>query len=111
MSLDDLYGQLEDQKKARTKSAVMGKISAVQRGKIKDFVKKENWDKFEDVNKDVLDVTINTPDDYTVNRMLTVSSHPNSNLQRYYAKYGKYPAVGLSFPLEFKGSFWRPAQL
>lgn len=108
--LQIVYGKLEDQKKAR-ETKVEGTISEIRIGKIRDFVKSENLDKFNNPDSDCVNLTIDTPDQYPVNKLMTISSHPNSNMQRYHHKYEVYPEVGGVYPLEFQGGFWRPAQL
>ena len=108
--LNEVYKRLEKQKKSRNKNTG-GEIVKIEHGHIKDFVAEENLDKFNNPGAECLQVHIKTPDDYVIRALMTVSSHPNSNMQRYFNKFGKYPAVGAGYPLEFKAGFWRPASI
>ena len=110
VNFDKIFAKLERQKKART-TASEGVIRSMKKGKVRDFVKEENLDKFDKPDKEVINIMIETPDGYQINNMMSLSSHPNSNMQRYLAKYNVYPKVGGAYPLEFKSGFWRPATL
>ena len=110
IDFDKIFGKLEKQKEART-SNTEGKIVNIDMGTVRDFVPADKLEKFDNPDSEVLQVHIKTPDDYVIKTMLTLSSHPNSNLQRYFSKYGVYPKVGGKYPLEFKSGFWRQATI
>jgi len=110
MNLEEIYRQLEEQKNKR-QGIVEGKIIDIQVGTIRDFVRPESIEKFRNPDANCLQLTIETPDGYAITKLLTISVAPQSNLQRYYRRYGCYPKVGSKYPLKFDGRFWRPADL
>ena len=112
--IDELFAGVEEQKKARdVRGDVEGNISKIEVGKIGDWIPVDKLKKKEQADRDAIQVHIDTPDGYPIRKVLTVSAHPNSALQRYLVKYGVYPKVGGVFPLEYdrKSGFWEGAQL
>ena len=110
--IDELFAGVEEQKKSR-EARVEGNIVKIEVGKIGDWIPKEKLNKPEQADRDAIQLNIEVPDGYNIRQVMTVSSHPNSNLQKYLVKYGKYPAVGDKYPVEYskRSGFWEGAQL
>ena len=110
--IEELFAAMEDQKKSR-EAATEGEIVKIDVGKIGDWIPVDKLNKPEQAERDAIQVNIRVPDGYNIKKVLTVSSHPNSALQRYLAKYKGYPKVGGMYPVEYsrRSGFWEGAQL
>ena len=110
--IEELFAGVEEQKKSRD-AATEGMIKEIEVGKVGDWIPKEKLERPESADKDALQLHIEVPDNYVIKKVMTVSSHPNSNMQRYLAKYKVYPAVGGMYPVEYsrRSGFWEGAQL
>ena len=110
--IEELFAGVEEQKKSRD-AATEGTIKEIEVGKIGDWIPIKALKKPEQKDRDAIQLHIKTPEGYTIKQVLTVSPHPNSWLQRYLVKYGKYPKVGGLYPVEYnkRSGFWEGAQL
>lgn len=111
--------RLDQARKAREEAIKQGVIEAkivkVEEGIVRDFVGEEYLDEFKDPDRGVIQVTIETPEGSTTTKILSMSISKNSEIQKYKAKYGKYPEVGGVYPIAFretaKGEYWKPEKL
>ena len=110
--IDELLAGVEEQKKSRD-AATEGEIKKIEVGKVGDWIPKDKLIKPESADKDAFQLHIEVPDNYVIKKVMTVSSHPNSNMQRYLAKYKSYPVIGGKYPVEYsrRSGFWEGAQL
>jgi hypothetical protein len=106
--LEKAYKRLEEQLKSR-KGTAEGTITKVEVGILGDFISKDKLRNPTRANQKAIQLTIVTPDGYQIRKCMTLSVHPNSNLSRYRARYGKFPEVGGRVPLVYDSSsgFWR----
>ncbi|MEM3628759.1 MAG: hypothetical protein QXQ94_10725 [Candidatus Bathyarchaeia archaeon] len=109
-TLEKLYEELEEQIKLRKKKA-FGKVISIQLGTLSQFIPEAKLRNPAKASQKALQLIVQTPDNYQIRKCMSISSHPNSSLQRYRLQYGHYPQIGDEIALIFDSStgFWRVA--
>lgn len=119
--LRDIYKNLDEQRQAQDEATknrkkgdkAEGKITDIQTGVLRDFVGEDSLKEWRNMSPDnqVMQLSIESPDGTKARKIMTFSTHKNSNIQRYKDKYNKYPDIGDAYPLRFDGDYWQPDEL
>jgi len=108
----DIYAKLDEEAKDIPERNMgdkgIGKIIDIQIGIVKDFVEEEALEKWRgNINTQCMQLIIKNPDDAEIKQILTFSAHPQSNLQRWKRRYGKYPELDDEIQMRHDGNFWQ----
>jgi hypothetical protein len=109
--LQKLYNELEKQMRTRSQKGVKGRIIDVKIGPLSSFIPPEKLRNPNRAKKQAIQITVETPEGYTVRKAMALSSHPNANIMRFYNTYGDWPRKGMEIMLRYDEStgFWRVA--
>jgi len=108
----DIYADIDETKKTikvrEEGDKGEGLITDIKIGYVKDFVPEDSLRHWRgSVESQCMQLWIETPDKQVMKQVITFSSHPNSNLQRWFRRYGKYPEVNDKVKLRHDGNFWQ----
>jgi len=110
--LKDIYEKVDEEAKdipvREMGETAEVQITDIQIGIVQDFVEPEALDKWKgNIKTKCMQIVVKTPDDTEIKQILTFSAHPNSNLQKWKRRYGKYPEINDLVKLRHDGNFWQ----
>jgi len=108
--LDSLYGNLDKEIQSR-KGIKVGTIKSITLSTLGETIGLENLRNPEKASEPCINMSVETPENYEIKQTMTISSHSNSNMEKYRKTYGERPKVGGEVPLRYNedSGFWEVA--
>lgn len=108
--LDSLYENLDTEIQSR-KGIKVGIIKSMELSTLGETIGLENLRNPKNAGNKCLNMSIETPEGYEIKQTMTISSHSNSNMEKYRKTYGERPKVDGEIPLRYNedSGFWEVA--